>query len=314
MTLGELLDKRLILLSGKGGVGKTTLAVALGIVASRLKKKTLLVEMNSSERVAPLFGLKEVGYKEVQLAPLLHGINLNPKDSFEEYVLRQIKFKALFDAFVNNRFITYFLNAVPGLNELLMIGKIYDLERQPESKSNKSKKYDLIIVDAPATGHGVSTFEVPSVVMSAVHVGPLKTQAENIQTLLVDKDKTAFSIVSLPEEMPVVEASELANKISNHLKLGLGPIFLNRKGSTDFTDAEAEKIEKKMPKEDDRLHPYFAYAKLDFNRGELGDFYLKDLAKKNPTTRIIPLPQLDTEIEKAKDLDQLVAVLEKELS
>ncbi|MDO8519394.1 MAG: ArsA-related P-loop ATPase, partial [Deltaproteobacteria bacterium] len=138
----SLLDKRLILLSGKGGVGKTTIALCLGLASALLKKKTLIVEMNSTERVAPYFGLKEIGHKEIPLSPYLTGINLNPHDCFEEYVLMQIKFKAIFDTFINNRFVTAFLNAVPGLNELLMIGKIFDLERQAKRFPRHTPLYD----------------------------------------------------------------------------------------------------------------------------------------------------------------------------
>src|SRR3989338_4128625 len=121
MSLASLFDRRLILLSGKGGVGKTTIALSLGLAAANLKKKTLIIEMNSTERVAPYFGLKEIGHKEIPLAPYLTGINLNPQDCFEEFVLSRIKFKTIFDIFINNRFVTAFLSAVPGLNDLLMI-------------------------------------------------------------------------------------------------------------------------------------------------------------------------------------------------
>ena len=112
MNLNQLLNKRLILLSGKGGVGKTTVAATLALAASKLKKNVLLIEMGSTERVAPLFGLSQIGHEEVALSPRITGINLDPKECFEEYVLRQIKFKKIYDIFINNRFVTYFLNII----------------------------------------------------------------------------------------------------------------------------------------------------------------------------------------------------------
>lgn len=300
-----LLDKRLILLSGKGGVGKTTIALALGLAAASLKKKTLIVEMNSTERVAPYFGLKEIGHKEIPLSPYLTGINLNPHDCFEEYVLMQIKFKAIFDTFINNRFVTAFLNAVPGLNELLMIGKIFDLERQAKRFPKKTPLYDLIIVDGPATGHGVSAFEVPSIVSRAVRVGPMKIQADRLVKLLTDPIKTVFCAVTIPEEMPVVETGELLNSVKKKLQIPIGPIFLNNVVITELTQEETAKIEKKMPERSDPLFPYFAYARLEASRAHLHAYYGEELRKQNPDREIITVPHVDGEIRSEKDLRKL---------
>lgn len=312
MVLSTLLSKRLILLSGKGGVGKTTVAVALGLLASRLKKKTLLVEMNSTERVAPFFGLKEVGSEEIPLSPYLTGINISPQACFEEYVLKQIHFKKIFDAFINNRFVTYFLNAVPGLNELLMIGKIADLELQMKSKPKHESLFDLIIVDGPATGHGVSAFEVPNIVAKAVKIGPIKNQASKVIKLLADSSKTVFSVVTLSEEMPVVEAGELIQMVREKLKISLGPIFLNNFYDSHFTPGEIAKIEKKIP-ESKNLYPYFAYSHLASERSQLNEHYFQVLKKNNAGMEIIKIPHLDRGVATVADLKVVVDDWVKEM-
>lgn len=306
MNLSELLQKRLILLSGKGGVGKTTVAVALGLVASRLKKKTLIVEMNATERVAPFFGEKEIGHREIPLSPYLTGINLNPRECFEEYVLMQIRFKTLFNAFFNNRFVTYFLDAVPGFNELLMTGKIYDLESEVKNKKTGELLYDLIIVDGPATGHGVSAFEVPQVVRDAVKVGPLKSQSERILKLIKNPKKTAFSVVTLAEEMPVVEAGELIQQVRKKLKITLGPLFLNAFHTTSFTREEHKKLRETGVKNKDPLFPYFAYAGLSYYRAQLNAVHRKELIEKNKGLECITIPYLYDEVTTAESLEPVV--------
>lgn len=306
MNLSELLNKRLILLSGKGGVGKTTVAVSLALTAARLKKKTLIVEMNSTERVAPHFGIKEIGQHEIALSPFITGINLNSRDCFEEYVLMQIRFKTLFNTFFNNRFVTYFLDAVPGFNELLMTGKIFDLERQVSSKRTGEPLYDLIIVDGPATGHGVSAFEVPHVVHDAVKVGPLKSQSEKIIKLITDPAKTAFSVVTMAEEMPVVEASELIKQVREKLKIPLGPLFLNAYHSCTISKEEQKKIKGTNLTKEDALFPYAAYSNLAYKRAQLNEENKKLLLGKTKGLDCITIPYLYDEITNAEHLKPIV--------
>lgn len=281
------------------------MAVTLALAAARQKKKALIVEMNSTERVAPFFGLKTIGQREIPLAPYITGINLNPRDCFEEYVLMQIRFKTLFDTFFNNRFVTYFLNAVPGLNELLMIGKIYHLEKQKDKRTNEPL-YDLIIVDGPATGHGVSTFEVPRIARDAIKVGPLRSQSDRILGLLTDASKTVFSAVTLAEEMPVVEAGELVSMVRKKLGIPLGPIFINAVHQTEVAKGEADQLTDKMPEKNDPLYPYFAYALLSWRRADLNREYRETLMEQHKDLECITIPFLYEEITTAKSLEPIV--------
>lgn len=305
MTLSTLLHRRLILLSGKGGVGKTTVAVLLGLLFSHLRKKTLLVELNSTERVAPLFGLKAIGHNEIPLGPYLTGINLDPALCFEEYVLLRIRFRKIFEVFINNRFVRSFLDAVPGLNELLMIGKVFYFERQKERTLKRKSLYDVIIVDGPPTGQGVSLFEVPQVVARAVRVGPLKTQSEKILSLLLNREKTVFCPVTIPEEMPVAETIELVAAIRERTGIEIGPLFLNRFDPPPFTEEEQKVIRRKEPDTENPLSPLFSASLQALARSETEEEFRELLVRKGKVGGIIPIPNL-LSVSNAKDLSPVV--------
>ena len=235
LNLERLLGRQLLVVSGKGGVGKTTLSLALGLLAAQRGKKVLVIEVNSEEQISHLLERPPIGYRQTELVAGLQGlwgINIDPRNCFEEYVLRQIKFRKLYRAVFENRYVRHFIDATPGLSDLMCIGKIYEL----------TKCYDLVIVDAPATGHGIALLEIPSIVSRAVRVGPLRTEAEKVDLLLHDASKTEVVLVTLPEEMPVTEALEMNRSLKERLQLPLGPIFLNQFHNESFTASEKKEM------------------------------------------------------------------------
>lgn len=298
MTIKDLLTKRLVLVSGKGGVGKTTVAVLLAQIAAKLGKKTLIVEMNSSDRVAPLFGLTSIGHKETSVAPNIAAINLNPKQCFEEYVLKHIRFKSIYKTFFNNTFVSNFLDAVPGLNDALMLGKIYELEQMQQAKVQDELEYDFIIVDAPATGHGLSALEVPNVLKSAVKIGPLHKHAICILDLLGDHTKTAFCLVTLAEEMPVAESIEYIQSLKEKTQLNFGPAFINA------VHPDISKI--KLPKEQQEIVDLVRFYDLTRSRAQLNQDYISILRKKLTDFDFVTLPYLFHEIRNIKDIKPLL--------
>lgn len=298
MTLEELMLRRLVFVSGKGGVGKTTVAISLGLLAAQLGKNTILIELTSSERITPFFLGKTSGYKEIALQTHLFATHLNPHDCLKEYVIRQVHFKGIYELFINNRYVTSFLNAIPGLNELLMLGKIMDLAWQ--------KKYDLIIVDAPSTGHGVSFLEVPDVVMNAVKVGPLRKKASAISEGIKNQALTAFCGVTLAEEMPVVELSELIEKMKKDLKINLGPVFVNNTVSSPLSAAEALKLKEEPMPEEEHLKAYPALALMMYERAKLNEEYILELKKNIGKNTLIQLSHKAGLIRKEKDFFPLV--------
>jgi anion-transporting ArsA/GET3 family ATPase len=231
-----LLDRRLALVTGKGGVGKSTIAAALAVLAAREGKRVLVCEVNASqERIAPLLGAPRAGAAVRQARPGLFTVNVTPPEAMREYGLMVLKFRTIYDAVFENRLVRYFLRAVPSLAELVVLGKILHEVRLVE---NGRPRWDLVVVDAPATGHAVQLLRVPSALLDTVPGGPLRRDAEWMEALLVDPATTALALVTLPEEMPVNEAIELDAQVRSVLGIHRAALFVNAMPEARFADAE----------------------------------------------------------------------------
>jgi anion-transporting ArsA/GET3 family ATPase len=236
-----MLDKRLVFVTGKGGVGKSTVSAALGLVAVRRGKRTIVCEVSQQERMSRLFEHQGVGYHETEIVPDLYGFSVDPQRSLEEYLQLQIKIKPLYDLMFRNRIFTYFAAATPGLRELVTVGKVWELA-QLDRKVKRGSKYDLVIVDAPATGHGLGLLRTPKTFGDIARVGPVKRQADTIYDFITDPDLTGVCAVAWPEEMPVNETLDLEHRLKDELAMKLDRIFMNGIYPQLFTDSEAETV------------------------------------------------------------------------
>jgi anion-transporting ArsA/GET3 family ATPase len=304
VNIRDLLHKRVVFVSGKGGVGKTTVAITLGLIAAGLGRKVLIVEMNATGRVPAVFGKTSQKQEIVPLTKQLSSIDLTAKECFEEFVLQQIKLKILYNTFFNNKYVMNFVEAVPGLSELLLLGKIYDLERSTKSFLSGQPLYDLIIVDAPATGHGLSMLEVPKVVASVVKVGPMYRSAINMQKLFDDGEKTAFCLVTLAEEMPVVESEEYVKGLKSNTGMHFGPLFVN----AVMPDIQGLTGLSKIP---EALVHYGDYHELTRKRAALNRTYLKEIEHAFSDFDRIVLPFVFRELAGAEDFTELKAAVGK---
>jgi anion-transporting ArsA/GET3 family ATPase len=241
LPVPDLLDKRLVIVTGKGGVGKTTVAVALGLRAASEGKRTIVCEVASQENASRIFDHTAVGFHEVEMEENLWSISIDPEESMREYVLLQLKVRAMRDMLFRSRIFSYLAAATPGLKELVTIGKIWELA-QLDRKVKAGRKYDLVIVDAPATGHGVGFLETPRTFAAIARVGPIHSQAQRLDSFLTDHEKTGTAIVALPEEMPVNESAALEKDLRSEVGVAVDRIYLNGLYPERFSKQEAERL------------------------------------------------------------------------
>ena len=240
--MSALFDKRLVIVTGKGGVGKSTVALALAMAGARAGKRTILCEVGAQEHLSRVFHRAEVGFHEVEMAENLWGISIDPDESMREYVLLQLKVKAMRDLLFRSRIFTYLAAATPGLKELVTIGKIWELTLE-DRKVRKGHRYDLVIVDAPATGHGVGFLQTPRTFAGIARVGPMHQQAKTLDAFVTDAEKTGVAIVAIPEEMPVNETASLERDLTEEVGVDVDQIFLNGLYPERFSDDEVDRLE-----------------------------------------------------------------------
>jgi anion-transporting ArsA/GET3 family ATPase len=237
----SLLDKSLLIFSGKGGAGKSTVAAATAVAAARRGKRVLIVEIGDQERVPSLFGPgKRSGYAGGQLStpragvPPIWSMCLTAREALHEFALRSVKFDLFYDAIFENPVMRFFTAAAPGLDELTIMGKIEFLHRQLVAPASHSR-FDLMIFDAPSTGQGLAFLKVPLMAMSMARMGPLHAKAERMWRLVADPVHTAFNIVTLPEEMSVNEAIDLY-RASTEMGLPPGKLIVDAVYPAFFPD------------------------------------------------------------------------------
>lgn len=257
--MSALFDKRLLIVSGKGGVGKTTVSAALARSSALAGAKTLVCEVNADERITSLLGHAAVGPEVTRVEPNLWAVNVRPDEAMREYALMVLKFESVYNAVFENKYIRYFLRFIPSLQELVILGKI--LFHLQEKNPDGTWRFDRIIIDAPATGHAISFFSVPQVILDTVPPGPLARDAATMRDLLVDPKVTAAVLVTLPEEMPVNELIELHAAFRDRVKLRTEAVVLNAHVPERFSADELSTLEGASP----ALH---AVARTQRNRAQ----------------------------------------------
>lgn len=204
------------IVTGKGGVGKTTVACALALSHVQAGRRVLLAEFDGGDRAARALGVPAEGYTLREALPGLHLLDLTPEQSLKEYVLLIIKVEAVYRMAFENRFVRSFLRLLPALGELTMLGKIwYEWQlRQGERPKGVvdartgAPRYDAIVLDLPATGHARAIMSAPLAVMQSVPSGPMRDNAVRIDDMLRDA-RSSLVVVTTPDDTPVCEAEEL---------------------------------------------------------------------------------------------------------
>lgn len=219
-------EKRILFVTGKGGVGKTTVASALAYAARDRGMNVCLVEVAPSPNMRMIFEREIPVYKEIEVDRDLTVLSIEPFRALHEYVGLQLKIGGAARLILNNRLLNYFLNTAPGWRELITVGKIWHLYDMKVKWSNRPR-FDLIVVDSPATGHGLSFLKAPSVFMNIIKMGRMQGQTDDVQNMLTDPKISLLNVVTLPEEMPVNESITLLKTAKEELGIPTGITFVN---------------------------------------------------------------------------------------
>ena len=236
----DLLDRRLLFFTGKGGVGKSTMAAATAILAADRGRRVLLVDVDGKGDLATLFEHSPVGFAPVQVHPGVLAMSMDTEASLQEYLRLNLKVPVLGRLGPLARVLDFVATAAPGVKEILTVGKIlWETREAIEGRAD----FDLVVVDASASGHIVAQLGAPAAIQELVDVGPVRSQTNWLVDLLSDPAVTGVNVVTTPEEMPVAETIELVARLRAEVTAPLATVIVNRVLPELFTTADEETFE-----------------------------------------------------------------------
>jgi len=238
--MASLLDRKLLFVTGKGGVGKTTMSCALALLAAREGLRTVVVEVGEQSRLPALFGVKAPSPGAVaELQDGISSISIDPDRALLEW-LQALGGRVPGRVLASSSTFSYFAAAAPGAKELVSMVKIWQLTRGAHKRRGG---YDLVIVDAPATGHALGMLGSPGTFGAIARIGPIAGQTRQLLELLKDEDRTGYVGVALGTEMAVTEAIELQEGLEGELERQLSTVIVNNLLPRRFSAREIEQIE-----------------------------------------------------------------------
>jgi len=224
LLIDELFRRRVLILTGKGGVGKSTTSAALALIAANRGRHVLVIEVDAKGNVPDFFDTKRVGFKYRRLHRNVWGLSMQPKDSMQEYLSLMLHVPG-FSLKPMQGFIEYTSDAIPGLKEILVTGKVYFEEKAVD---DGQPRWDLVVVDGAPTGHVVSQLGAARHLAALVKAGPIHDQALRIADLLADPARTAVVLVTIAEEMPVSETIDLAHRFAAETDIKPAALLVNQ--------------------------------------------------------------------------------------
>lgn len=249
------LTPRTVFVTGKGGVGKSTVTAALALAWRDAGARTLIVELEGHASAAAAISPKRVGYEPVPLGEHLAAMRITMLDALKEYARLRLKVKLVADRLVSNPIIDQFAQAAPGFRDLLVLGKLWSLASERDERGRP--RWDAIVVDSPATGHGLGLLNMAGVIARMFPVGPISSEAKKVDAFTRDAKRVGVVLVALPEELPVTETLELREQLKEQ-GIDVAATVLNGLLIDRFAPSEIEQVRAQL--ERGKLDPSVEHA------------------------------------------------------
>ena len=215
-----LLDRKLLFVTGKGGVGKTTISAGLALLAATKGKRTLVCEMDAKGDLASSYEVPPVGFDPKEVAPNLWAMSMDPEASLRQYLALQLRLPRVTGMGPVTRMFDFVASAAPGVREIVSVGKLCWEVRE--------RHYDLVVADAVSSGHIIGQLSAPQAINGLVQVGLVRQQTGWMLEILSDRSTCGVVVVATPEEMPVTEAVELAGRLEKETTVATAAVVVNR--------------------------------------------------------------------------------------
>lgn len=297
----ERLSRRVQVVGGKGGVGRTTIACGLAWSLAAQGRRTLLLEVDAPDSAARRLGVEPARDDPREVYDRLWLCNMSPEGSLREYALMVLRFKALYRLVFENRVVRSLLRSIPSLGEFTMAGKFWF--HTSETLADGRPKYDHVVLDAPATGHAITFLAVSRVVADLAPAGRMKDEATRMARM-VESASTCLHIVSRPEEMPVNEALDLETQATSKVRIHPGVAVVNRFGPHLLGESDRSAVEALSG-------PWAQWSAVGRAVLERGAIARAELERYAATTAlpIVTVPRLDVELEGRAAMEQLGSIL-----
>jgi anion-transporting ArsA/GET3 family ATPase len=311
--MGRVLDRRFIFVTGKGGVGKTTVAGALGLAASGQGRRTIVCELGAQHRLPLFFGVEPPrGGAELELAPGLAATSIEPDAVLRQWLEVQLRSRTLVALLSRTPIFVHFVAAVPGAREVIALAQAWNLA-QPQRWATKKPGYDTVIVDAPASGNAIGMLRTPRTFGDIARVGTVRRQADRVRSLITDPKRTAHVVVALPEEMPVTETLELEPQLAAEVGTGPAAIVANALLPQRFSAAELDRLAaERADGGSPALRQALAAARSQGRRARIQQSQLRRL-RRGASAPVVTLPQILGGALDREGLEQLARELERKL-